>query len=58
MVEGAPLLREYGFIAHRGFESLPLRQLPIKNNNLLLKETFTPQPATHRYSADKLSDRH
>ena len=27
MVEGAPLLREYGFIAHRGFESLPLRQL-------------------------------
>ena len=26
MVEGAPLLREYGFKAHRGFESLPLRQ--------------------------------
>ena len=24
--EGAPLLREYGLIAHRGFESLPLRQ--------------------------------
>ena len=23
--EGAPLLREYGLIAHRGFESLPLR---------------------------------
>ena len=27
MAEGAPLLREYGLIAHRGFESLPLRQL-------------------------------
>ncbi len=25
MAEGAPLLREYGLIAHRGFESLPLR---------------------------------
>ncbi len=25
VVEGAPLLREYGLIAHRGFESLPLR---------------------------------
>ncbi len=24
--EGAPLLREYGLIPHRGFESLPLRQ--------------------------------
>ena len=27
MVEGAPLLREYALIAHRGFESLPLRHL-------------------------------
>ncbi len=26
MAEGAPLLREYGLIPHRGFESLPLRQ--------------------------------
>ena len=26
MVEGAPLLRAYGSKAHRGFESLPLRQ--------------------------------
>ena len=26
MAEGAPLLREYGLKAHRGFESLPLRQ--------------------------------
>ena len=26
MVEGAPLLREYAVIPHRGFESLPLRQ--------------------------------
>ncbi len=26
VVEGAPLLREYGLKAHRGFESLPLRQ--------------------------------
>ena len=25
VAEGAPLLREYGFIAHRGFESHPLR---------------------------------
>ena len=25
--EGAPLLREYGLITHRGFESLPLRHL-------------------------------
>lgn len=29
MAESAPLLREYGFIAHRGFESLPLRQLHL-----------------------------
>ncbi len=28
MAEGAPLLREYGSKAHRGFESLPLRQIP------------------------------
>ena len=27
MAEGAPLLREYGLIAHRGFESHPLRQI-------------------------------
>ncbi len=27
-VEGAPLLREYGSKAHRGFESLSLRQFP------------------------------
>ena len=26
MVEGAPLLREYGTKSHRGFESLSLRQ--------------------------------
>ena len=29
MVEGAPLLREYGPKAHRGFESLRLRQFPL-----------------------------
>ena len=28
MAEGAPLLREYGLKAHRGFESLHLRQIP------------------------------
>ena len=27
MAEGAPLLREYGLKAHRGFESLPLRHI-------------------------------
>ena len=27
VAEGAPLLREYGLKAHRGFESLPLRQI-------------------------------
>ncbi len=27
VAEGAPLLREYGSKAHRGFESLPLRQI-------------------------------
>ena len=27
VAEGAPLLREYGLITHRGFESLPLRQV-------------------------------
>ena len=27
MAEGAPLLREYGLKAHRGFESLSLRQI-------------------------------
>ena len=29
MAEGAPLLREYGSKAHRGFESLSLRQVLI-----------------------------
>ena len=27
VAEGAPLLREYGLKAHRGFESLSLRQI-------------------------------
>ena len=27
MAESAPLLREYGLIPHRGFESLPLRHI-------------------------------
>ena len=42
MVEGAPLLREYGFIAHRGFESLPLRQLlkPLFPIKFLVLETL------------------
>ena len=31
-VEGAPLLREYGLKAHRGFESLSLRQFHLKSN--------------------------
>ena len=30
MAEGAPLLREYGSKAHRGFESLSLRQYTKK----------------------------
>ncbi len=30
MAEGAPLLREYGLKAHRGFESLPLRHMNKK----------------------------
>jgi hypothetical protein len=29
VVEGAPLLRAYGSKAHRGFESLPLRQFGV-----------------------------
>ena len=29
VAEGAPLLREYGLKAHRGFESLSLRQIKI-----------------------------
>ncbi len=29
MVESAPLLREYGLIAHRGFESLALRHFSV-----------------------------
>ena len=31
VVEGAPLLRAYGSKAHRGFESLPLRQYSAKD---------------------------
>ena len=34
MAEGAPLLREYGLKAHRGFESLPLRQLSSGSTHL------------------------
>ncbi len=30
VAEGAPLLRVYGLIAHRGFESLPLRHPVLK----------------------------
>ena len=33
VVEGAPLLREYALIAHRGFESLPLRHEPRRAVN-------------------------
>ena len=33
MAEGAPLLREYGLIAHRGFESLSLRHHVVKYLN-------------------------
>ena len=40
MVEGAPLLREYGSKAHRGFESLPLRQ------------HFKDGPAGHYWNVD------
>ena len=29
MAEGAPLLREYGAIPHRGFESHSLRSAPV-----------------------------
>ena len=35
MAEGAPLLREYGLIAHRGFESLSLRHHVVKYLNCL-----------------------
>ncbi len=34
MVEGAPLLRVYGSKAHRGFESLPLRQIVVRREQL------------------------
>jgi hypothetical protein len=35
-VEGAPLLREYGPKAHRGFESLSLRHLHLNKSRLAL----------------------
>ena len=34
VAEGAPLLRAYTLIAYRGFESLSLRHIPNKNNDL------------------------
>ena len=45
MAEGAPLLREYGSKAHRGFESLPLRQSKKTGARpVLLLRTVAQQP--------------
>ena len=49
MVEGARLESVYGFIAHRGFESLPLRQIktgpsdPLDLPGRLGTETSKPE---------------
>ena len=40
--EGAPLLREYGPKAHRGFESRPLRHLKL-NSGAVKKEVDSKQ---------------
>jgi hypothetical protein len=41
VAEGAPLLREYGLITHRGFESLPLRQ--FVDNLLIQRKSWSPR---------------
>ena len=41
MVEGAPLLRVYGSKAHRGFESLSLRQIPFTLASMSKHRIFT-----------------
>ncbi len=42
VAEGAPLLRVYGLIAHRGFESLPLRHyinVPLRTSiNIMIQD--------------------
>ena len=50
MVEGAPLLREYGSKAHRGFESLSLRQIkeaPVAQ----LDRVFGYEPKGRRFES-------
>ena len=65
MVEGAPLLREYGPKAHRGFESLRLRQSPLaqtdqpcivmKNALLMgLGDVFVSMRGKGRYAKEML----
>ncbi len=41
MVESAPLLREYGLIAHRGFESLALRHSSESLLNKAFKDSYS-----------------
>ena len=48
MVEGAPLLREYAVIPHRGFESLPLRQNILKSL-LLMSFCRLPKVSSNSY---------
>ena len=56
MAEGAPLLREYGLIAHRGFESLPHRH---KQNNrlqavflfMVVRDVWTNPPVRRQENA-------
>ena len=57
VAEGAPLLREYGLKAHRGFESLPLRQLillllykSMTYMNNRSRRSFGTRTGTHNYS--------
>ena len=52
LAEGAPLLREYGLIAHRGFESHPLRQRSFPG-----ADTITFRSGTSYHSAGYVNKR-
>jgi hypothetical protein len=61
VVESAPLLREYTLRAYPGFESLSLRQLPLKifyksisYNHNRAKRSFGARSGTHNYFQSQL----
>ena len=51
MVEGAPLLREYGPKVHRGFESLSLRHIQVNAPVAQLDRVSGYEPEGRRFES-------